>query len=152
MRRFLPGGIGREGVAMLRFVSVGCVSPLCSGCGTDSNLHMFQGVFGRNRPWRLITDGRECHMSENERLLLSALGFAGVGVTVDGTERVTGSIVSGCAIFCFISCVVSMVVWCSGGLLALGIERVAACGALRWSCRILLIVGGDPRHGYRSDG
>ena len=66
MCRFLPGGIGGNGVAMMKFVSVVCVAPLCSSCGTDSDPHMFSIVFGRNMTWWLIIDGRECHMIDNE--------------------------------------------------------------------------------------
>ena len=69
-------------------------------------------------------------MSENERLLPSAFGCAGVGLSADGIEKATGSLVSGCAIFRIITCVVSVFVSCRGGLLALGIERGAVCSAL----------------------
>ena len=70
-------------------IGIGCgVAPLCSGSAHDFDLHMFP-VFGRNMAWRLITDGRECYMIENAKLLPRAFACVGVEVPRFGIERLT---------------------------------------------------------------
>ena len=64
-------------------IVIGCdVAPLCSGCAHDYIVHMFFSVSGRNMAKRLIIDGRECHIVENQKLLPRAFArvrVAGLG-------------------------------------------------------------------------